>query len=106
MSFERVAVLSEIPSDRGLCVRVGGREVGLYRVGERIYAMDNLCPHAGFPLNEGRVEGRVIECAAHGWPFDLETGLPPDTGGTRPIPRFPVRIDGDAVLIDTANPLP
>ena len=64
MSFERVASLPDIPTDRGLCVRVDGREVGLYRVGERIYAMDNLCPHAGFPLHEGSLEGTVVECQA------------------------------------------
>ena len=57
MTFVAVARLTEIPNDRGLCVSVEGVDVGLYRVGERVYAMEDTCPHAGFPLSKGEFEG-------------------------------------------------
>ena len=79
VAFENVARVSEIPVGRGLCVRIRGIEVGLFRVGEEVYAMENRCPHAGDPLSEGLLEGPVVFCRAHGWKFDVRTGFRPHT---------------------------
>ena len=51
-----------------------GRSVALARVGETVHAMDGVCPHAGGPLAEGRLEGSTLTCPAHGWSFDVVTG--------------------------------
>ncbi len=100
MAFERVASLSKLPSSGGLCVTVRGQPIGIFRVGDRVYAVDDVCPHAGFPLHEGEVEGRSVICPGHGWAFDLETGLAPGEIDEEPLPRYEVRIDGDDVLVD------
>jgi nitrite reductase/ring-hydroxylating ferredoxin subunit len=100
-----VASLSRIPADRGLRVRIGGREVGLYRVGERIYAMDDVCPHAGFALSEGDVDGTLVICPGHAWEFDLVTGRAPGETDEPPLDRFAVRVDGDDVYVDLDQPL-
>ena len=105
MSFQRVARESEIPEGGGLRVVVEGIEVGLFRHGEAIYAMENRCPHAGEPLSEGRLEGCVVACAAHGWRFDVRTGFRPGFEDGFPIPCFPVRREDGAVWIDLARPL-
>ncbi len=47
-----------------------GLAIGLYRDGDQVYAMEDACPHAGFPLSRGTFENCVIVCDAHGWPFD------------------------------------
>ena len=99
MAFERVASLKDVPHDGGLLVLVGKLEIGLYRVGDRVYAMDNVCPHAGYPLHEGTLAGQYIVCSGHGWEYDLETGLCPGIGGP-PLARYPVRVDGDDVSLD------
>jgi len=100
MAFVAVAHLNEIPSDRGLRVRVGEIAIGLYRVGEDVYAMEDTCPHAGYPLSEGDLEGCVITCNAHGWPFDVRTGFDPKHADGFPIPCFAVRVEGDTVHVD------
>ena len=105
MPFESVARLSELPTDRGTCVRVGERSVGLYRVGERVFAMDDACPHAGFPLHEGRLEDGIVTCNGHGWEYDVDTGRPPGVAGEQLIVRYPVRVEGDQVLVDVAEPI-
>lgn len=87
-------------------MRAGGRELGLYRVGDRVFAMDNDCPHAGYPLHEGQLEGPVIICSGHGWEYDVITGQPPGVTGDRPIARYPVRIDGDQISVDPTRELP
>lgn len=100
MSFVRVASLEEIPLDRGLRIRVGEIDLGLYRVGDEVYAMEDACPHAGFPLSRGRLEGCVIVCEAHGWPFDVRTGFDPENADGFPIPCFAVRRTGTEVEVD------
>ncbi len=103
MPFERVARVSEVPEGRGLCVRVGGIDVGLFRVGDRIHAMENRCPHAGDPLSEGHLEGPVVVCGSHGWSFDVRTGFRPDDGDGFPIPCFAVRVEGGEIYVDLAD---
>lgn len=105
MAFRRVATLHELPERAGLCVRVDGIEVGLFRVGDQVHAMENPCPHAGDPLSEGRLEGAIVECAAHGWRFDVRTGFRPEDADGFPIPCFRVKLEGDAVFVDLEDPL-
>ena len=100
VSFLRVANLDEIPTDRGLHIRVGGIEIGLYRVGEAIHAMEDACPHAGFPLSRGRLEGCVVTCAAHGLPFDIRTGFNPTNADGFPLYCFAVRVTGNDVELN------
>jgi 3-phenylpropionate/trans-cinnamate dioxygenase ferredoxin subunit len=104
VAFRRVAHVREIPEGRGHCVRVGGLEVGLFRVGSEIHAMENRCPHAESPLSEGTLEGPVIVCAAHGWRFDVRTGFRPESPDGWPIPCFPVRVEAGEVWIDVDEP--
>ena len=100
MSFVPVARLVEIPSHRGLGVHVDGFDIGLYLVGERVYAMEDTCPHAGFPLSKGELKGCIITCQAHGWPFDVRTGFDPDNADGFPIPCFAVFIENGMVHVD------
>lgn len=104
LPFVAVANLFEIPERSGLRVQVEvegrGIGIGLYRVDEVVYAMEDACPHAGFPLSRGELSGCVITCDAHGWPFDVRTGFDPRQSDGFPIPCFAVKIEGDRVLVD------
>ncbi|WP_060493089.1 Rieske 2Fe-2S domain-containing protein [Pseudomonas sp. NBRC 111140] len=51
-----------------------GRSVALFNVADTLYAIDDSCPHQGASLCSGRLEGRVIQCCAHGLRFDLASG--------------------------------
>jgi nitrite reductase/ring-hydroxylating ferredoxin subunit len=104
VSFQRVASVSEVPDAGGLCVRIDGIDVGLFKVGDDIFAMENRCPHRGDPLTEGELLGPVIVCAAHGWAFDVRTGFRPDDSDGFPIPCFDVRIEEGAVWVDLERP--
>lgn len=105
MAFRRVAELESLPRDRGRCVRIDGIEIGLFRVGEAVHAMENRCPHAGDPLSEGDLDGPVIVCPSHGWDFDVRTGHRPGDGDGFPIPCFAVRIADGHVEVDLEQPL-
>jgi nitrite reductase (NADH) small subunit len=72
--FVKVAEVGELRDDAGIQRTVGDREVGLFRDGEGVLAIDAICPHVGGPLGEGFVEDGKVYCPLHGWPFDLKTG--------------------------------
>jgi nitrite reductase/ring-hydroxylating ferredoxin subunit len=75
MAFRRVALLSEIPTDTGLGITLEGQKIGLYRLGDRLYAMEDVCPHAGTLLHPGTLIGTLVVCPGHGWEFDLRAAL-------------------------------
>ena len=100
MSFVPVARLDQIPEERGLRVKVGEIAFALYRVGDAIHAMEDACPHAGYPLSKGRFVDGVIVCSAHGLCYDVRTGRNPENADGFPIPCFRVRIEKGMVEVD------
>ncbi len=105
MAFVSVAKVSELPDGRGRCVQIGDVEVGIFRVGDAVHALENACPHAGAPLSEGWLQGPIVNCPLHGWRFDVRTGFNPDHADGFPIPCFAVRIVDDAVEVDVEQVL-
>jgi nitrite reductase/ring-hydroxylating ferredoxin subunit len=100
LTFVPVARLDQIPEERGLRVKVGDLALALYRVGDAIHAMEDACPHAGFPLSKGRFVNGVVVCAAHGLCYDVRTGFDPENEDGFPIPCFRVRIAKGMVEVD------
>jgi 3-phenylpropionate/trans-cinnamate dioxygenase ferredoxin subunit len=68
------------------------------------YAIDDTCSHADVSLSEGDVVGCEIECWAHGSRFDLRTGTPNELPAMTPIQTYPVRVEGDSVLVAVDAP--
>jgi len=104
MAFTRACALSDVASDTALAVAVDGVDVAIVRAGDEVFAITDECSHAAIPLSEGDVEGCEIECWLHGSRFDLRTGKPSGPPATEPVPTYPVRGEGDDVLVDVANP--
>ena len=75
------------------------------RDGDDFYAIHDECSHAAIPLSEGDVEGCLIECWLHGSTFDLRTGKPTTLPAFEPVPVYPVRVEGDDLLVDVENPI-
>jgi len=53
---------------------VDGLGVLLLRRGDQVQAWRDRCPHLGFPLSRGQLDGHVLTCAAHHWQYDLRDG--------------------------------
>ena len=93
------AKLSDLAEDSALRVELAGRPVCLARSGGEVFAISDVCSHADVALSEGDVEDGKIECWLHGSEFDLRTGEPTGLPATRPVPTFPVTVEGDDVLV-------
>jgi len=70
-----------------------------------LHAISDICSHGAVSLSEGEVEGDTIECWLHGSTFDLRTGAPTCLPAVRPVPVYPLTVDGDRVLVDVDAPL-
>ena len=100
MAYRRVAEVADVPSGRGLRVCVGRVPIGIYRVRNAWFAMEDTCPHAGGALSAGTLNDTIVTCPVHAYDYDLVTGFRPGYEDGFPIPRFPVRIEDGGVYID------
>ena len=109
MSFERVCSFSEVPEDGSLRVELPDVDVAIVNFDGQVFAIEDVCSHAEVALSEGEVEefkgAPTIECWLHGSCFDLRTGEPTNLPATEPVPVYPVRVEGDDVLVDVDAPL-
>lgn len=101
--FARVAALSELEADTPLRVVVDGVAVSVVLAEGQVFAINDICSHANVSLSEGEVDGCSIECWLHGSSFDLRTGKPSGLPATRPVPVYPVKIEGDDVLVSVTQ---
>lgn len=96
-----VAKLNDVPNFGTKVVTVSGQEVLLVNVKGTIFATENECPHQGSPLGAAVVKEGYIACPRHGYRFSLTDGSCTDHPEFT-LKIYPVRIDGDAILIDAA----
>jgi 3-phenylpropionate/trans-cinnamate dioxygenase ferredoxin component len=98
-----VGKTSEVPEGEARRFVVDRIEVAVANVGDgEFFAVDDVCSHAEASLSEGEVdvEDETIECPRHGSVFDLRTGKPRSLPATLPVLTFPVKVEGDTIMIE------
>jgi nitrite reductase/ring-hydroxylating ferredoxin subunit len=100
MAFVTVGRFSALLDGEGVCVEAGGKKIALFRVGDRCFAIDELCSHRDAPLHEGFVEGLEVECPWHASRFHLETGAHRHPPATRGVTAYKVQVVGDEVQVE------
>ena len=103
--FQTVAKIDEIP-DGGMRQFIAhGEPVGVYRVGEKVYAISDICSHEETFLTEGEfdVDDMEIECHLHGSRFNVETGDVRILPAIKPVATYDVKIENGLVLIGPRN---
>ncbi len=90
--------MREVPPGTGKLVMMMGREIGLFNVGGRIEAIDNICPHNQRPIGTDGIRGGTLTCFWHNLTFDLESGACPEAPHFK-IRKYPVRIRQDEIFV-------
>jgi nitrite reductase/ring-hydroxylating ferredoxin subunit len=72
--FVAVAKSQHLAQGAALAVEVGGSTVALFRVGDKLHALDDTCSHSGGPLSEGEICDGFAVCPWHGARFALASG--------------------------------
>lgn len=72
--YQAVASQAEILVGKAKVVRLGAHSIALFRLGDEIIALDNRCPHMGFPLDRGTEKDGILTCHWHHARFDIGSG--------------------------------
>ncbi|MGH3042240.1 MAG: Rieske (2Fe-2S) protein [Gaiellaceae bacterium] len=110
--------LDDLPPGERRIVGLGGLEVGVFNLGDRLVAYRNYCPHQGAPVCLGRVggtalpsepgeyvygrHGRILVCPWHGWEFDLDTGRVLFNARAR-LAAIEVTVEEDMVILHVSD---
>jgi nitrite reductase/ring-hydroxylating ferredoxin subunit len=100
-NFVRAARLDDVRAAGRMPVRVAGHSLALFFHDGRVHAVDNRCPHMGFPLHRGSVRDGILTCHWHHARFDLESGGTFDQFADE-ARVFPVEIRAGEVWVDLA----
>jgi len=105
VSAQEACRLADLAPGSALRVELAGAggpiEVAVVRTAAGdVHAVSDICSHGQVSLSDGEVEGDTIECWLHGSTFDLRTGAPLALPAIRPVPVYPVTLDGERVLVD------
>lgn len=97
----QVGAVAGIDIGGATVVRHEGRQIAVFRIGESDFrAVDNLCPHEGYPLVQGYVKDCVLTCAWHNFKFDLRDGR--CVQGDEDVRSYPVRVVDGALELELA----
>lgn len=100
--FVKAAGVAEMPDGARRTVTLEGNVIVLFNSGGKIFAVDNRCPHMGFPLDRGTVKDCILTCHWHHARFDLATGGTFDQWADD-VRAFPVKIEGREIMVDLAE---
>ena len=98
-SWIEIGHLNDIPRQGARCVKNGETTIAVFRtVDDRVFALEDKCPHKNGPLSQGIVHDGCVTCPLHNWVISLETGEAQgaDEGRTA---SFPVRVEEGRILL-------
>lgn len=88
-----------LPNGRGATIQLkDGTELALFNANGKFYAIENFCPHRGYPIADSRIYDEIVECDVHGWEFDLKTGECL-TEPSCPLETYEVKVEDGVIKI-------
>ncbi len=98
-----IAALDDIPPRGARVVKTRLGCVAIFRtIEDKVFAIDDACPHKKGPLSEGIVHGNAVTCPLHNWVIDLETGMAKGADKGR-VNTYEIRVENGRILLDGAR---
>ena len=73
--FTKICKVEDLTEKQGKKFIVGEVEVALFKKGDEIFALNNVCPHLHMSIiHDGTIEEDYVYCPAHCWEFNLKDG--------------------------------
>jgi len=98
--YVKMAETHEIPKNKMKVFNVEDHEILVVNVEGELYAFENRCPHMGYPLYFGRLEGKVLTCGFHYAKFDVTTGKSLGSVTDKPLKKFKIKIQNSLVQVE------
>ena len=97
-----IGPLTAIPQRGARVVKTPLGCVAVFRTHEdKVFALDNACPHKQGPLAEGIVHGNSVTCPLHNWVFDLETGQAQGADEGQ-VATYAARVDDGRIWLESS----
>ncbi|PIB25017.1 tRNA-(guanine-N1)-methyltransferase [Amylibacter kogurei] len=96
-----IGAVTDIPIRAARLVKTMHGCIAVFRTAtDKVYALDDKCPHKGGPLSNGIQHDESITCPLHNWVFDLNTGMAKgaDEGSVR---TYDIKLDNGRILINS-----
>ncbi|CAE6754392.1 Anthranilate 1,2-dioxygenase ferredoxin subunit [Paraburkholderia domus] len=90
--WQMLGALEEFTESEPVAAVVGEKPVAIFRLGDEIFALHDLCTHGHARLSEGFVEDGCVECPLHQGLFDIRSGAPRRAPVTDAVRSYPIRI--------------
>ena len=90
---------SDLNNGDAKALNIDGKEIAIFNSDGNFYAIENVCPHKGVPLDDGPVENGAVVCSWHGAEFDLRTGKVLSPPATCDLPTYKVKIDDEEITL-------
>jgi 3-phenylpropionate/trans-cinnamate dioxygenase ferredoxin subunit len=97
--FVRVAQTGDVPPGGMKQVQVGEEEILIVNVEGSYFAVSDICTHAYASLSEGDLTGEEVQCPLHGGTFNVKSGEVLSPPASDNLTVYPVRVDGDDILV-------
>jgi nitrite reductase/ring-hydroxylating ferredoxin subunit len=75
IASEPVTHLDDLQEGSMKMVKVDGQRICVVRTASGVHAIDNACPHEGYGMTQGDLDGDVVTCAWHNWKFRVTDGV-------------------------------
>ena len=99
-TYVKIAETSGIPGNSIRLFKVKGYEILVANIDGKFYAFENQCPHMGYPLYFGSLDGKVLTCGFHYAKFDVTTGKSFGRVTNRCLKTYKVMVRDSSVLIE------
>ncbi len=98
-----IAALSDIPKRSGRVVKTKDGCIAIFRTfDDRVFAIDDSCPHKNGPLSEGIVHGTSVTCPLHNLVIDLQTGMAQGVDPGR-VATYEIIVQSGRILLNAAG---
>ena len=100
MALARVGNVNDFAPGLGKLVEAEGNQIALFNVDGTLYAINDVCSHAGGPLSEGALAGYIVTCPNHGSTFDVRTGQNIGPPARTPVASYKVVVQESDVFVE------
>ncbi|MDR5776488.1 MULTISPECIES: anthranilate 1,2-dioxygenase ferredoxin subunit AndAb [unclassified Caballeronia] len=97
--WQVIGTLEDFTEGEPSAVVACDKPIAVFRMGDEVFALHDLCTHGHARLSEGFVEDGCVECPLHQGLFDIRTGAPQCAPVTEAVRSYPIRIvDGQVEI--------
>jgi 3-phenylpropionate/trans-cinnamate dioxygenase ferredoxin component len=102
--FVTAGRVGDLAPGKMMRVEIAGRRILLANVGGRFYATADTCTHEDASLSSGSLRGELVRCPLHGSRFNVCTGRVMEEPAEQDLQTYPVRVEGDHILVGLNGP--